>query len=59
MILILILNINVSGLYGGMGMHLLRSVPNAAIMFVTFECVNNWLNNYYCEKNSTSPASSL
>lgn len=25
------------GLYGGIGIHLMRSVPNAAVMFVTFE----------------------
>ena len=31
------------GLYGGMPVHLLRSVPNAAIMFVTFELVNQML----------------
>ena len=31
------------GLYGGMGMHLLRSVPNAAIMFLSFELVSKWL----------------
>jgi solute carrier family 25 protein 33/36 len=33
----------VRGLYGGMPIHLLRSVPNAAIMFLTFEVVNQWL----------------
>jgi solute carrier family 25 protein 33/36 len=32
------------GLYGGMGMHLGRSVPNAAVMFVTFELVSSYLN---------------
>ena len=32
------------GLYGGMGIHLLRSVPNAAVMFVTFEIVTQWLS---------------
>lgn len=32
------------GLYGGMGMHLLRSVPNTAIMFLSFELVSNWLD---------------
>lgn len=31
------------GLYGGLGLHLLRSVPNAAVMFVTFELVSNFL----------------
>jgi len=29
----------VEGLYGGMGAHLLRVVPNAAVMFLTFEVV--------------------
>lgn len=33
------------GLYGGVGLHLIRSVPNAAIMFVTFELVSNYLQN--------------
>lgn len=31
------------GLYGGMGMHLLRSVPNAALMFATFELTSRWM----------------
>lgn len=31
------------GLYSGLGMHLLRSVPNAAIMFATYEVVGAWL----------------
>ena len=31
------------GLYGGMDIHILRSVPNAAIMFLSFELVSNWL----------------
>jgi hypothetical protein len=26
-----------------MGIHLMRSVPNAAVMFVTFEVVSKWL----------------
>ncbi len=34
----------IRGLYGGMGLHLLRSVPNAAVMFVTFELVSNFLD---------------
>jgi solute carrier family 25 protein 33/36 len=32
------------GLYGGMGMHLLRSVPNTAIMFLSFELVKKWVD---------------
>jgi solute carrier family 25 protein 33/36 len=35
----------IRGLYGGVGLHLLRSVPNAAIMFVTFELVSNYLQD--------------
>lgn len=34
----------VRGLYGGMGAHLLRVVPNAAIMFFTFETVARLLS---------------
>lgn len=33
------------GLYGGIGIHIMRSVPNAAVMFVTFELATRWLNN--------------
>eukprot|EP00607_Mallomonas_marina_P003992 CAMPEP_0182438002 /NCGR_PEP_ID=MMETSP1167-20130531/85440_1 /TAXON_ID=2988 /ORGANISM="Mallomonas Sp, Strain CCMP3275" /LENGTH=142 /DNA_ID=CAMNT_0024631143 /DNA_START=793 /DNA_END=1221 /DNA_ORIENTATION=- len=33
----------VRGLYGGMSMHLLRSVPNAAIMFSTYELTSRWM----------------
>lgn len=32
-----------NGLYAGMGMHLLKVVPNSAIMFLTYELVNTWL----------------
>lgn len=32
------------GLYGGMGMHLMRSVPNAAIMYTVFELTGKFLN---------------
>eukprot|EP01038_Epipyxis_sp_PR26KG_P009679 gene9679-13032_t len=35
----------ISGLYGGLSIHLLRSVPNAAIMFVSFELVSRWLED--------------
>ena len=34
------------GLYRGMDIHLLRSVPNAAIMFLSFELVNSWLEKH-------------
>jgi hypothetical protein len=32
------------GLYGGMGMHLVRSVPNSAIMFLAYELVSGWVD---------------
>ena len=31
------------GLYSGMGVHLMKVVPNSAIMFLTYEVVNSWL----------------
>ena len=31
------------GLYGGMGVHLVRVVPNTAILFYTYETVSRWL----------------
>lgn len=31
------------GLYSGMGVHLMKVVPNSAIMFLTYEVVNAWL----------------
>ena len=34
------------GLYRGMDIHLLRSVPNAAIMFLSYELVNSWLEKH-------------
>lgn len=34
------------GLYAGMGMHLVKVVPNAAIMFLTYELVNSWLDQF-------------
>lgn len=33
------------GLYSGMGIHIMRSVPNAAIMFLSYELAANWLKN--------------
>ena len=44
----------VRGLYGGMGLHLLRSVPNAAVMFVTFELVSNFLDKQTIQINPKS-----
>lgn len=35
----------IKGLYGGMGAHLLRVVPNAALMFVTYETVIRFLDS--------------
>eukprot|EP00591_Stephanopyxis_turris_P002702 CAMPEP_0195520412 /NCGR_PEP_ID=MMETSP0794_2-20130614/16796_1 /TAXON_ID=515487 /ORGANISM="Stephanopyxis turris, Strain CCMP 815" /LENGTH=311 /DNA_ID=CAMNT_0040649759 /DNA_START=244 /DNA_END=1179 /DNA_ORIENTATION=+ len=35
-----------NGLYAGMGMHLVKVVPNSAIMFLTYEIVNSWLSQY-------------
>jgi solute carrier family 25 protein 33/36 len=35
-----------SGLYAGMGVHLLKVVPNSAIMFLTYEIVNSWLAQF-------------
>lgn len=34
------------GLYGGMGVHLMKVVPNSAIMFLTYEIVNSWLGRF-------------
>lgn len=34
------------GLYSGMGVHLLKVVPNSAIMFLTYELVNTWLDRF-------------
>ena len=35
-----------AGLYGGMGVHLMKVVPNSAIMFLTYEIVNAWLGQF-------------
>lgn len=45
----------VRGLYGGMGLHLLRSVPNAAVMFVTFELVSNFLDKQTIQTIQINP----
>jgi solute carrier family 25, member 33/36 len=34
------------GLYSGMGIHLLKVVPNSALMFVTYEIVRGWLSEF-------------
>eukprot|EP00547_Thalassionema_nitzschioides_P003179 CAMPEP_0194213426 /NCGR_PEP_ID=MMETSP0156-20130528/14020_1 /TAXON_ID=33649 /ORGANISM="Thalassionema nitzschioides, Strain L26-B" /LENGTH=304 /DNA_ID=CAMNT_0038941447 /DNA_START=359 /DNA_END=1273 /DNA_ORIENTATION=- len=36
----------VSGLYAGMGVHLVKVVPNSAFMFLTYEMVRSWLQNH-------------
>ena len=36
----------VRGLYGGMSAHLLRVVPNTAIVFFTYESVVSSINRY-------------
>ena len=33
----------IAGLYSGLTPHLLRVVPNSAIMFLTYETVMQWL----------------
>lgn len=33
-----------AGLYSGMGIHLVKVVPNSALMFLTYEVVNAWLS---------------
>jgi solute carrier family 25, member 33/36 len=33
-----------TGLYSGMGIHLVKVVPNSALMFLTYEIVTGWLN---------------
>jgi len=35
-----------AGLYAGMGVHLMKVVPNSAIMFLTYEVVNAWLHQF-------------
>ena len=39
------------GLYAGMGMHLLKVVPNSAIMFLSYEIVNSWLSQFTVIEN--------
>jgi len=34
------------GLYSGMGVHLLKVVPNSALMFLTYEVVRGWLSGF-------------
>lgn len=34
------------GLYSGLGMHLMKVVPNSALMFLTYEIVRKWLGEF-------------
>jgi solute carrier family 25 protein 33/36 len=34
------------GLYSGMGVHLMKTVPNSAFMFLTYEVVRKWLGEF-------------
>lgn len=34
------------GLYSGMGVHLMKVVPNSAIMFLAYEMANTWLERF-------------
>lgn len=34
------------GLYSGMGVHLMKVVPNSALMFLTYEMVRGWLSGF-------------
>ena len=36
----------VKSLYSGMGVHLMKVVPNSALMFLTYEVVRSWLDGY-------------
>jgi len=45
------------GLYGGMGIHLARSVPNSACMFLAFEVISKLLEKMDGEAKSTTPLS--
>lgn len=40
-----------SGLYAGMGVHLMKVIPNSAIMFLTYEVVNTWLGEITVKEN--------
>jgi len=40
-----------SGLYAGMGVHLMKVIPNSAIMFLTYEVVNTWLGEIHVKEN--------
>jgi solute carrier family 25 protein 33/36 len=41
-------------LYSGMGTHLLKVVPNSALMFLTYEVVRGWLDGYTVVENASA-----
>ena len=41
-------------LYSGMGVHLMKVVPNSALMFLTYEVVRGWLDGYTIVDNENS-----
>jgi len=45
------------GLYGGMGVHLMKVVPNSAFMFLTYEVVRLWLGEFTIVANKPKPSS--
>lgn len=48
------------GLYSGLGIHLIKVVPNSALMFLTYEVVRTWLNGFtVVEETDDQEASSL
>jgi solute carrier family 25 protein 33/36 len=38
-------------LYSGMGVHMMKVVPNSALMFLTYEVVRGWLDGYKIVEN--------
>ena len=43
---LILMHLSNPGLYSGMGVHLMKVVPNSAIMFLTYEVVNSWLGRF-------------
>ena len=41
-------------LYSGMGVHLMKVVPNSALMFLTYEVVRGWLEGYTIVDNENA-----
>ena len=42
------------GLYAGMGVHLMKVVPNSALMFLTYEIVRGWLSDFTVIEDESS-----